>query len=132
MGVDQDRRENLAKVFYVPLGTMRITGLAELCFRSIVKLSIASASVKRAKTHYQLHSIRCFTWSSAELKLSPTKIFFEISKDFFCCLVLVTCKDFHFNCADWARRGECTRNPRYMLKNCKKSCKRCHGGGGGK
>ena len=25
-------------------------------------------------------------------------------------------------CADWARRGECTRNPNYMLPNCALSC----------
>lgn len=30
--------------------------------------------------------------------------------------------DNHPNCAYWARRGECKKNPRYMLVNCKKSC----------
>lgn len=44
----------------------------------------------------------------------------------------MNCKDLHFSCPSWARRGECTRNPGYMLKNCMKSCNRCSGGGGGK
>jgi hypothetical protein len=26
------------------------------------------------------------------------------------------------NCADWAKKGECTKNPTWMLRNCKKSC----------
>lgn len=32
-------------------------------------------------------------------------------------------KDDHRNCPAWAKRGECKRNPGYMLVNCKKSCK---------
>jgi glutathione peroxidase-family protein len=30
--------------------------------------------------------------------------------------------DTHDNCAYWASIGECTKNPGYMLTNCKKSC----------
>jgi hypothetical protein len=26
------------------------------------------------------------------------------------------------DCASWAKKGECTKNPTWMLKNCKKSC----------
>lgn len=35
------------------------------------------------------------------------------------------CKDYHSRCAEWAGRSpsECTKNPRYMLRWCKKSCK---------
>ena len=29
------------------------------------------------------------------------------------------------NCPSWARRGECQRNPGYMLVYCKKSCRVC-------
>merc|ERR1711860_320756 len=32
-------------------------------------------------------------------------------------------KDNPVNCPSWAARGECQRNPGYMLRNCKKSCK---------
>jgi len=32
------------------------------------------------------------------------------------------CLDKHPDCAKWAGWGECTRNPGYMLKNCKLSC----------
>jgi hypothetical protein len=34
-----------------------------------------------------------------------------------------TCVDTNQNCAAWASRGECQKNPGYMLKNCCKSCK---------
>ncbi|GAB1610736.1 zinc metalloproteinase nas-14-like isoform X2 [Argonauta hians] len=41
------------------------------------------------------------------------------------------CVDSHQSCPTWASKGECTKNPDYMLVNCKKSCKKCDGGGGG-
>lgn len=39
-----------------------------------------------------------------------------------------TCVDFSQNCQWWASRGECIRNPHYMLNHCKKSCQQCSGG----
>lgn len=41
------------------------------------------------------------------------------------------CVDKNSQCGGWAAIGECTKNPDYMLENCKKSCKKCGGGGGG-
>ena len=35
------------------------------------------------------------------------------------------CEDANVNCAAWASQGECTANPGYMLKSCKKSCNVC-------
>ncbi|XP_031563373.1 zinc metalloproteinase nas-15-like [Actinia tenebrosa] len=35
------------------------------------------------------------------------------------------CVDNDKNCAYWASKGECEKNPTYMLKECKKSCKKC-------
>lgn len=35
------------------------------------------------------------------------------------------CYDYNNYCADWARKGECQRNPAYMKPNCKKSCGLC-------
>lgn len=41
------------------------------------------------------------------------------------------CVDKHENCADWAKRGECEKNPLYMVGNeeaegyCMKSCNVC-------
>lgn len=35
------------------------------------------------------------------------------------------CKDDHENCSFWAEHGECTANPNYMLKVCRKSCRVC-------
>lgn len=35
------------------------------------------------------------------------------------------CSDNHSRCSYWASIGECYKNPRWMLPNCKKSCKRC-------
>ncbi|PFX31363.1 Zinc metalloproteinase nas-15 [Stylophora pistillata] len=32
------------------------------------------------------------------------------------------CEDLHPNCADFAKRGECSANPGWMGENCKKSC----------
>ena len=37
----------------------------------------------------------------------------------------VQCVDNHASCAIWAARGECARNPGYMLAMCKKSCDAC-------
>jgi len=35
------------------------------------------------------------------------------------------CRDNNVNCGDWAQMGECSKNPAYMLVNCKKSCGKC-------
>lgn len=37
------------------------------------------------------------------------------------------CKNFHRRCDEWAKRvpSECTKNPRYMLRWCKKACNKC-------
>lgn len=39
--------------------------------------------------------------------------------------VATTCQDYKRYCASWASRGECTRNPYYMQKNCRRSCRLC-------
>jgi len=31
------------------------------------------------------------------------------------------------NCPEWSRNGECQKNPDFMLKHCRKSCKVCKG-----
>ena len=33
-----------------------------------------------------------------------------------------TLVDLHDDCTDWATRGECAKNPRYMLQYCARSC----------
>ncbi|XP_063429761.1 uncharacterized protein LOC134712290 isoform X1 [Mytilus trossulus] len=40
------------------------------------------------------------------------------------------CSDSNPSCQSWAARNECSRNPEYMLVNCKKSCNKCSGTGG--
>lgn len=35
------------------------------------------------------------------------------------------CTDDNASCESWAEGGECEKNPKYMLVNCKKSCKQC-------
>ncbi|XP_043203448.1 zinc metalloproteinase nas-15-like [Amphibalanus amphitrite] len=35
------------------------------------------------------------------------------------------CEDTNNHCEYWATRGECSRNPKYMLQYCKRSCKEC-------
>lgn len=37
------------------------------------------------------------------------------------------CKDDNSGCVGWAARGECKRNPAFMLKNCRLSCEVCKG-----
>jgi hypothetical protein len=37
----------------------------------------------------------------------------------------VDCEDSDANCRSWANHDECTKNPGFMLKACKKSCKVC-------
>ena len=36
-----------------------------------------------------------------------------------------SCTDSNNNCSYWAGAGECTKNPGWMLENCKKSCNNC-------
>jgi hypothetical protein len=38
---------------------------------------------------------------------------------------LPECEDNHVHCKAWSDRGECSINPKYMLKTCPKSCKIC-------
>jgi len=42
----------------------------------------------------------------------------------------VPCEDNDENCPGWSRRGECEKNPDYMLVNCRQSCKVCKVNGG--
>ena len=35
------------------------------------------------------------------------------------------CSDNSTHCDSWAKSGECSRNPAYMLETCKRSCKQC-------
>ena len=35
------------------------------------------------------------------------------------------CQDNNRYCSYWASRGECTRNPSYMNRNCQRACNRC-------
>eukprot|EP00931_Biecheleriopsis_adriatica_P006867 TRINITY_DN108210_c0_g1_i1.p1 TRINITY_DN108210_c0_g1~~TRINITY_DN108210_c0_g1_i1.p1 ORF type:complete len:250 (-),score=44.51 TRINITY_DN108210_c0_g1_i1:35-784(-) len=37
------------------------------------------------------------------------------------------CSDKRSDCSGWAKRGECKKNPRYMLDKCKRSCGGCGG-----
>lgn len=36
------------------------------------------------------------------------------------------CKDAHPHCSHWAVTGQCRAHPIYMLRSCKKSCRRCN------
>ena len=38
------------------------------------------------------------------------------------------CVDEHKDCCSWAQKGECKKNPKYMLSKCRLSCKQCVGG----
>ena len=40
-------------------------------------------------------------------------------------IVILACNDEEVDCSKWAEVGECQKNPTYMLKSCKKSCKAC-------
>lgn len=40
------------------------------------------------------------------------------------------CRDLQSDCAGWAQRGECSKNPKYMLSSCRKSCGVCGSGSG--
>ena len=41
------------------------------------------------------------------------------------------CTDTHTECASWAQRGECRKNPGFMLSNCRQSCHACIDGHAG-
>eukprot|EP01025_Chloroclados_australasicus_P014283 TRINITY_DN16693_c0_g1_i1.p1 TRINITY_DN16693_c0_g1~~TRINITY_DN16693_c0_g1_i1.p1 ORF type:complete len:640 (+),score=16.91 TRINITY_DN16693_c0_g1_i1:124-1920(+) len=38
---------------------------------------------------------------------------------------ILGCQDLDNTCSDWAQKGECYKNPRFMLVNCRKSCGSC-------
>src|SRR5210317_543396 len=44
----------------------------------------------------------------------------------------VPCHNTHPECEDWANKGECKKNPQYMLLECRQACHSCitlhHGG----
>ena len=40
-------------------------------------------------------------------------------------IVSGNCVDSNQHCASWAQKGECSSNPAYMLKSCRKSCNQC-------
>ena len=54
---------------------------------------------------------------------STAVIFFNYTKSF-----LASCVDGNKSCPSWAQKGECSKNPGYMLVNCKKSCNQCSSG----
>eukprot|EP00934_Nitzschia_sp_Nitz4_P008535 Nitzschia sp. Nitz4//scaffold47_size129522//15865//17730//NITZ4_003537-RA/size129522-snap-gene-0.192-mRNA-1//-1//CDS//3329552758//8525//frame0 len=41
------------------------------------------------------------------------------------CEAVSDCEDMNPDCDLWAKSGECTKNPAYMLQNCQKSCDVC-------
>lgn len=43
------------------------------------------------------------------------------------CKATPVCEDKNLHCPYWASVGECTKNPKYMLHNCFKSCGVCKG-----
>lgn len=38
---------------------------------------------------------------------------------------LVPCINKFKNCIEWASKGECSRNPPFMIANCRRSCTKC-------
>lgn len=36
-----------------------------------------------------------------------------------------TCVNKKTDCISWAREGECHKNPKFMMKNCRRSCSGC-------
>uniref|UniRef100_A0A2C9JFA9 Metalloendopeptidase n=1 Tax=Biomphalaria glabrata TaxID=6526 RepID=A0A2C9JFA9_BIOGL len=41
---------------------------------------------------------------------------------------ILTCEDLYSDCPMWASLGECLRNPRAMIKDCRKACGKCEDG----
>jgi hypothetical protein len=37
----------------------------------------------------------------------------------------IECVDLHPECSTWTTKGECSKNPQYMLIDCRKSCDSC-------
>ena len=50
-------------------------------------------------------------------------------KNTFHCLknkkAVIPCEDLNDNCQAWARKGECSKNPGFMMNNCRSSCGTC-------
>mmetsp|Transcript_12000 Transcript_12000/g.28465 ORF Transcript_12000/g.28465 Transcript_12000/m.28465 type:complete len:180 (-) Transcript_12000:296-835(-) len=39
--------------------------------------------------------------------------------------IRIPCVDEHKQCSEWAKKGECKKNPQYMMVKCRKSCSSC-------
>ena len=80
------------------------------CFIVIFKIGIVRGMT--IVKSYSLH--QCIYFDSLVEYISIVTLpIFLVSSD---------CVDRNIHCASWERAGECSRNPAYMLENCKKSC----------
>ena len=67
---------------------------------------------------------KCKSWAATECKRTSE---FSDWMDAMCPLTCrrCVCHDDHVDCAKWKKEDECTKNPSYMLKTCKRSCGVC-------
>merc|ERR1719160_2162336 len=59
------------------------------------------------------------------LPLVVATVGFCNDKDISCGVCSLMCSDREEHCASWAKEGECTSSPDYMLKECPTSCGLC-------
>ena len=52
----------------------------------------------------------------------------DMSSRFFAGEGVEVCEDLDEDCDFWSTSGECQKNPKFMLKKCRKSCGVCKGG----
>ena len=76
---------------------------------SCVKGFVTKFVLLRLAYSPQLFSQNCFMFTFLTLLIS----------------LFIECKDTDKDCEYWASRGECKKNPNWMLNNCKRSCQNC-------
>ena len=67
-------------------------------------------------------SLVYFSTFQMEARIFPYMLFVAI---FFSSASAEKCKDTDTRCEGWANIGECTKNPIWMGRNCRKSCNKC-------
>ena len=90
----------------------------------IILLSMITSAVSACRDR----SKSCFTWASKDYCTNSSYATYmrrACKKSCGFCHKKCRNKQPDTLCESWKRIGECERNPGYMLKNCRRSCKRC-------
>jgi hypothetical protein len=109
------------QIFYLDNNSWKMIPHSKLSDSLSKLISLYTTPDGKCKT---LKSGQSVTVNGIELLCNNDKLVIKITPQAYRPTAEV-CKDNNKWCEDWAKSGECKKNPAYMLENCKKSCKVC-------